>query len=193
MKNLILFENFDLDKFLNNPGEYIHGDSEEIGVGTYIDSYRGKGQILDETPEFWIIEPMDSSGSRVKVPKDLVVKIPADDIGSITSGMSSRENTKNEINNFSDSIEEFMETSVTDEDGEFKYRGNLKTAMDFMNEIVVDIVSLSKRDPNMKNYKEFDRLVSLIAILADNVLESSPQDKTLKEEIEKILSFVGSL
>ena len=28
-----------------------------------------------------------------------------------------------------------METSVTDEDGEFKYRGNLKTAMDFMNEI----------------------------------------------------------
>ena len=193
MKHLIIFENFDLDKFLSNPGDYIHDEMEEVGVGSYVETYRGKGQIIGETPEFWILDPMDSSGKNFKVPKDLVTKLNSDEVKDIKSKSSSSENTKNELQNLSDSIEDFMETSVSDEDGEFKYRGNIQTALDFINDIVVDLVSLHGRDQNMKYYKEFDQTVSLIAILADNILESSTNQDQLKLELDKILSTVGSL
>ena len=193
MKHLIIFENFDLDKFLSNPGDYIHDEMEEVGVGSYVETYRGKGQIIGETPEFWILDPMDSSGKNFKVPKDLVTKLSSDEVKDIKSKSSSSENTKNELQNLSDSIEDFMETSVSDEDGEFKYRGNIQTALDFINDVVVDLVSLHGRDQNMKYYKEFDQTVSLIAILADNILESSTNQDQLKLELDKILSTVGSL
>jgi hypothetical protein len=190
MKHLILFENFDLDKFLDNPGEYIHNDSGEITIGSYVDTYRGKGQILGETDGFWIIEPMDSSGKNIKVPKDLATKISMEEVTDAKSKLSSSSNTKNELEIASDSIESFMETSVTDEDGEFKYRGNVQTALDFLNDLIVDLVSLNKRDPNMKYYPEFDRLSSLIAILADNILESSPNTRS---QLDRVLSTIGSL
>lgn len=193
MKHLIIFENFDLDKFLSNPGDYIHDEMEEVGVGSYVETYRGKGQIIGETPEFWILDPMDSSGKNFKVPKDLVTKLSSDEVKDIKSKSSSSENTKNELQNLSDSIEDFMETSVSDEDGEFKYRGNIQTALDFINDVVVDLVSLHGRDQNMKYYKEFDQTVSLIAILADSILESSTNQDQLKLELDKILSTVGSL
>lgn len=193
MKHLIIFENFDLDKFLSNPGDYIHDEMEEVGVGSYVETYRGKGQIIGETPEFWILDPMDSSGKNFKVPKDLVTKLNSDEVKDIKSKSSSSENTKNELQNLSDSIEDFMETSVSDEDGEFKYRGNIQTALDFINDVVVDLVSLHGRDQNMKYYKEFDQTVSLIAILADSILESSTNQDQLKLELDKILSTVGSL
>lgn len=193
MKHLIIFENFDLDKFLSNPGDYIHDEMEDVGVGSYVETYRGKGQIIGETPEFWILDPMDSSGKNFKVPKDLVTKLSSDEVKDIKSKSSSSENTKNELQNLSDSIEDFMETSVSDEDGEFKYRGNIQTALDFINDVVVDLVSLNGRDQNMKYYKEFDQTVSLIAILADNILESSTNQDELKLELDKILSTVGSL
>ena len=193
MKHLIIFENFDLDKFLSNPGDYIHDEMEEVGVGSYVETYRGKGQIIGETTEFWILDSMDSSGKNFKVPKDLVTKLSSDEVKDIKSKSSSSENTKNALQNLRDSIEDFMETSVSDEDGEFKYRGNIQTALDFINDIVVDLVSLHGRDQNMKYYKEFDQTVSLIAILADNILESSTNQDQLKLELDKILSTVGSL
>ena len=97
MKHLIIFENFDLDKFLSNPGDYIHDEMEEVGVGSYVETYRGKGQIIGETPEFWILDPMDSSGKNFKVPKDLVTKLNSDEVKDIKSKSSSSENTKNEF------------------------------------------------------------------------------------------------
>jgi hypothetical protein len=193
MKHLIIFENFDLDKFLSDPGDYIHDETEGIEIGSYVDTYRGKGQIIDETPEFWVLNPLDSSGNNFKVPKDLVTKLSVEDVKDIKSKSSSSANTQNELQVACDSIEDFMETSVNDEDGEFKYRGNIQTALDFLNEITVDLVSLNKRDANMKYYKEFDQLVSLLAILADNILESSPNQTELKSELDRILSTIGSL
>jgi hypothetical protein len=193
MKHLIIFENFDLDKFLNNPEDYIHDETEEVGVGSYVETYRGRGQIIGETPEFWILDPMDSSNKNFKVPKDLVSKLSSEEVKDIKSKSSSSVNTQNELKSLSHSVEDFTENSVNDEDGEFKYRGNIQTALDFINDLVVDLVSLHGRDQNMKYYKEFDQLVSLIAILADNILESSPNQDELKLELDRILSTIGSL
>jgi hypothetical protein len=45
----------------------------------------------------------------------------------------------------------------------------------------------------MKYYPEFDRLTSLLAILIDNVLESCNQDQGVRDQIDSIVSAVGSL
>jgi hypothetical protein len=193
MKHLIIFEDFDLDKFLSSPEEYFHDNEDEIGIGAYVKTYRGNAQIVDETPEFWVVKLMDSSEKNVKVPKESVTKMDKEMAKSIKGSLSSKSNTKKELDNISDSIDEFMDGSVTDEDGEWKYRGNIQTAMDFMNDTVLDIISLYKRDQNMKYYAEFDRLTSALAILIDNVLESCNQDEEVKKQIDSIVSAVGSL
>lgn len=193
MRYLILFEDFDLDKFLSDPEDYFRDNEDEISIGSYVNSYRGEGQIVDETPDFWVVKLLDSSEKNVKVPKEAVTKMDKEAVKTIKGKLSSKSNTKREINSISDSIDSFMENSVTDEDGEWKYRGNIQTAIDFMNETVLDIISIYKRDSYMKYYPEFDRLTSLLAILIDNVLESCGQDTKVRKQIDSIVSAVGSL
>jgi hypothetical protein len=193
MRHLILFEDFDLDKFLSDPEDYFRDNDDEIGIGSYVNSYRGGGQIVDENPDFWIVKLLDSSGKSVKIPKESATKMDKEEVKTIKSNLSSKSNTKSELNSISDSIDEFMENSVTDEDGEWMYRGNIQTAMDFMNDTVIDIISIYKRDNYMKYYPEFDRLTSLLAILIDNVLESCGQDPKVRKQIDSIVSAVGSL
>lgn len=193
MRHLVIFEDFDLDKFLSDPEDYFRGNEDEIGIGTYVKTYRGNAQIVDETPEFWVVKLMDSSEKNVKIPKESVTKMDKDLVKSVKGNLSSKSNTKKELNNISDSIDDFMESSVTDEDGEWKYRGSIQTAIDFMNDTVLDIISLYKRDQNMKYYPEFDRLTSALAILIDNVLESCAHDQEVKKQIDSIVSAVGSL
>ena len=193
MKHLLLFEDFDLDKFLSDPEDYFKDNDDEIGVGSYVNSYRGSGQIMDESPDFWIVKLFDSSDKNIKVPKESVTKMNKSEVEAIKGNLSPKSNTKKELNSISDSIDDFMDGSVTDEDGEWKYRGNIQTALDFMNDTVLDIVSLYKRDGNMKYYPEFDRLTSVLAILIDNVLESCNQDQGVRDQIDSIVSAVGSL
>lgn len=193
MKHLLLFEDFDLDKFLSDPEDYFKDNDDEIGVGSCVNSYRGSGQIMDESPDFWIVRLFDSSDKNIKVPKESVTKMNKSEVEAIKGNLSPKSNTKKELNSISDSIDDFMDGSVTDEDGEWKYRGNIQTAIDFMNDTVLDIVSLYKRDENMKYYPEFDRLTSVLAILIDNVLESCNQDQGVRDQIDSIVSAVGSL
>ena len=148
MKHLLLFEDFDLDKFLSDPEDYFKDNDDEIGVGSYVNSYRGSGQIMDESPDFWIVKLFDSSDKNIKVPKESVTKMNKSEVEAIKGNLSPKSNTKKELNSISDSIDDFMDGSVTDEDGEWKYRGNIQTAIDFMNDTVLDIVSLYKRDGN---------------------------------------------
>ena len=120
MKHLIIFEDFDLDKFLSDPEDYLRDNDDEIGIGSYVKSYRGNAQIVGETPEFWIVKMMDSSEKEVKVPKESVTKMDKSDVESVKGTLSPKSNTKKELNNISDSIDDLMEGSVTDEDGEWK-------------------------------------------------------------------------
>ena len=48
MKHVKLFEDFDLDKFLQDPdAEFAKNeDSPELEPGDYVDTYRGHGQLL---------------------------------------------------------------------------------------------------------------------------------------------------
>jgi hypothetical protein len=92
MKHLKLYEEFDLDRFLDNPEKELADDnSPEINVGNYVDSYRGKGQVLDIDSDFAKVELHNSKGNIVKVPVFALTKISHEDLTSAKVGDSQAE------------------------------------------------------------------------------------------------------
>jgi hypothetical protein len=193
MKHIKLFEDFDLDNFLENPEEEIHGDLDTVDVGSYVNTYRGPGQIIDSSGNFWVIEPIASSSVKnFKVPKDGVEKMVLDDVKKMKSSASSSVNTARELESLNSDIENFMEGSISDEDGEWKYRGNIETAIEFIEEIIVDLHSLNKRDSDMKFTDSFSKVVSNLAILFDNLLEASEDKVGMEERIKSLIGEIQS-
>jgi hypothetical protein len=193
MKHILLFEDFDLDKFLENPEEHIHGEDDLIDIGSYVNSYRGPSQIIGEEGNFWRVKIIGSSSEKpVLVPKDSVEKMGMPEVKSIIAKASNLANTKRELTEHSESLEDFISSTISDEDGEWKYRGSVKTAIDFLEEIVIDLYSLHKRDNKMKFYPEFDKLATFMAILIDNLLETR-EGMEMEDKINSMISSIHDL
>lgn len=193
MKHILLFEDFDLDKFLENPEEHIHGDDGVIDIGSYVNSYRGPSQIVGEDRNFWVVKSISSSSDKeFLIPKDSVEKMSMSEVKKILNKASNLINTKRELDNHVSELEDFVSSTINDEDGEWKYRGNVQTAMDFLEDMVVDLFSLHKRDSRMKFYPEFDKLATLMAILIDNLLETE-EGMRMEDKINSLISSVQNL
>jgi len=193
MRHIKLYEDFDLDKFLSDPEREIHGEDNIVDIGSYVKTYRGNGRVLNDDGEFWIIDPIGTSSTRsFKVPKEGVEKIDFDEAKKIIGSSSSSANTKRELERINDEVESFLASTVTDEDGEWKYRGSIPTAMEFIEEIIVDLYSLDKRDSDMKLTDSFGKLVSNLAILFDNLLESAEDREELEVEIKRLIGEIQS-
>jgi len=193
MRHIKIYEDFDLDKFLEDPSREIHGDDDVIDIGSYVNSYRGPGQVIDLDGNFWVIQPIGSSSDRsFRIPKESAEKMKLEDVQKLVSASSSASNTKAEIDKINSDIEDFMEGSISDEDGEWKYRGNINTAIEFIEEIVVDLYSLNKRDSNMKFTDSFAKLISNLAILFDNIVEASEDKVEMEDTIKRLIGEIQS-
>jgi hypothetical protein len=193
MRHIKIYEDFDLDKFLEDPSREIHGDDDVIDIGSYVNSYRGPGQVIDLDGNFWVIQPIGSSSDRsFRIPKESAEKMKLEDAQKLVSASSSASNTKAEIDKINSDVEDFMEGSISDEDGEWKYRGNLNTAIEFIEEIVVDLYSLNKRDSNMKFTDSFAKLISNLAILFDNIVEASEDKAEMEDTIKRLIGEIQS-
>jgi len=193
MRHIKIYEDFDLDRFLEDPYREIHGDDDVIDIGSYVNSYRGPGQVIDLDGNFWVIQPIGSSSDRsFRIPKESAEKMKLEDAQKLVSASSSASNTKAEIDKINSDVEDFMEGSISDEDGEWKYRGNLNTAIEFIEEIVVDLYSLNKRDSNMKFTDSFAKLISNLAILFDNIVEASEDKAEMEDTIKRLIGEIQS-
>ena len=193
MRHIKIYEDFDLDKFLEDPSREIHGDDDVIDIGSYVDSYRGPGQVIDSDGNFWVLQPIASSSDRsFKIPKDSAEKMKLEDVQKLVSATSSASNTKAELEKIYSDVEDFMEGSISDEDGVWKYRGNLNTAIEFIEEIVVDLYSLNKRDSSMKFTESFAILLSNLAILFDNIVEASEDKAEMEDTIKRLIGEIQS-
>jgi hypothetical protein len=114
------------------------------------------------------------------------------DVQKLVSASSSASNTKAEIEKINSDVEDFMEGSISDEDGVWKYRGNLNTAIEFIEEIIVDLYSLNKRDSNMKFTESFAILLSNLAILFDNLVEASEDKAEMEDTIKRLIGEIQS-
>lgn len=193
MKHIKIYEDFDLDKFLEDPYKEIHGDDDVIDIGSYVNSYRGPGQVIDSSGGFWVVDPIGSSSPKsFRIPKESAEKMKLEDVEKIIASTSSAANTKAELDKINSDVESFMEGSISDEDGDWKYRGNINTAIEFIEDIVVDLYSLNKRDSHMKFTDSFAKLISNLAILFDNIVEASEDKAEMEETIKRLIGEIQS-
>ena len=185
LKHIKLYEEFDLDAFMSNPEEYFHNDdSVEIELGDYVTSYRGIGQVISMDSDFIKLQLIDGPKSVVKVPSDMAKKIKKTEAMEIASKLPS---TQNELKSLSDELANYIEviTTTNDDDTE-TISGNLTSSVDYLEEILIDVISLTQKDTYTTYYREYADLVSGIASLAHSIIEKSADD-SLKNRVDVIL------
>jgi len=176
LKYTKLFEEFDLDKFMENPEEH-YGNSEEgeIEEGDWVTSYRGTGQVLKMDKDFARVELTGSKRHIVMVPVFALKKMKRPETENDFD-------TKEKLAEISQSLNQYIETVTPDEDSRLN---NPEAVVDWVeSELLLDVISLSKRDPDTGSYPEYDSIVTQVALLMDIAMESDPD---LSERAEAVL------
>jgi hypothetical protein len=167
MKYIKLFEAFDLDKFLDNPNSQMSNpDSPEIEIGDWTKSYRGIGQVYDIEEDYYIIQLTGSKRALVKVPKFAVTKV-----GRLDS--EEYGNALDQMNDLIQSLDDYIQALAPD-DEEVKMN-NPESVVDYIeSEVLLDLISIVKKDPDAASYNEFDQIVTRVALLVDIAIEADP-------------------
>lgn len=188
MKHIKLYEDFDIDKFLENPEEHIKGEIvDTIKKGDYVKTYRGIGQVIDMDQNFIVINLMGSGeGSRVKVPKNKVERISKDD--ALNSRKSSREADVNELKKISRDLEEYIQAGIHDDDeGNEIIMGGVNRAIEYIEEVLVDLLNLIRKDPDLIYYPEFVSIGGSVAYLSRVILDNDG-NREINQKMDVILS-----
>jgi hypothetical protein len=162
MKHVKLFEDFDLDKFLQDPdAEFAKNeDNPELEPGDYVDTYRGHGQLLSIDGEFAKVKFTGSHGTIAKVPVFAIKKIKK---SSVNTEMP---DTAAEVKQLADQVTNYVNIVEDDDLENEPAQINATAALDFIEDILLDIISLQKKDPDTTRVKEYSDLMSGISMLA---------------------------
>lgn len=186
MKHIRLYENFDLDAFMKDPDSYFHNDdSPEIEEGDYVSSYRGVGQVLSMDGDFIKVQLIDGPKSIVRVPRELVIKVAKADALQIAQSLT---NTRQELDELASDLQDYMDTMVSTNDEETKevISGDLQASVKYLEDILIDVLGLHKKDSYTTSYPQYSQLVSQIAIFAHLILEST-DDEDIQNKVDVIL------
>jgi len=186
MKHISLYENFDLDAFMKDPESYFHNDdSPEIEIGDYVSSYRGVGQVLNMDGDFVKVQLIDGPKSIVRVPRELVIKVAKADALQIAQSLT---NTRQELDELASDLQDYMDTMVSTNDDETKevISGDLEASVKYLEDILIDVIGLHKKDSYTTSYPQYSQLVSLVAIFAHLILEST-EDDSIQNKVDVIL------
>ena len=184
MKHIRIYEDFDLDKFLEDPEGNIHDDDDpEIGPGDFITSYRGIGQVL-EMPKssngLIKVQLVNSSKSIVQVPLELSTKIKKEEAEIASSRTPQTTKELEEISNDLDSYSEAI--------GAYEYDPSIndpESAVDFLEEVLIKLIELKQKDSYTIYHKEYSSVLITFGNLVD-VIMSSTDDQNLIRKVKKI-------
>lgn len=170
---------------MENPEDFFHDDSKpNIEEGDYITCYRGPGQVLSLGPIFAQIQLFDGSETVVKVPCENLTKISKEQAKEM---MSKAGDAQKELKSILDQVNNFCETvETTSDEGEEKISGNVESTVQYLEEILLDVLSLAKQDPYTTQYQDYTNLVGLVAKIAHQVLDQS-QDPSLQDRVSLVL------
>jgi hypothetical protein len=182
MKHLKIYEEFDLDKFLEDPEGNIHDDDNpEITPGDWITSYRGIGQVLEILPDETLkVELIDSSKSKVRIPLSNATKIKKEEAEIAVSKIPE---TIKELEEISNNLETYSETIGAYED--VPSINDPESSIDFLEDILIKLIDLKKKDPYTIYHKEYSNIIIYFANLVDIIMDST-EDPNLKRKLEKI-------
>lgn len=199
MKHIKIYEDFDLDKFLEDPNSEFHDDSNpEIEIGDWVTSYRGPGQLLSIKNDIARVQLISGSSAIILVPFSALNKITKAEAAKISKDLP---DTQREIKKMATDMEAIMKASVSDDEetGEEIFTGNLEKTVAYLEDFLVDMIDLKNKDPYSPYYKEYgsftSQLTSICYLLLDFIgknIESMPNStesnslKNYRSRIEKI-------
>lgn len=186
MKHVRLYENFDLDAFMKDPDSFFHNDdSPEIEIGDYVNSYRGVGQVLSMEGDFVKVQLIDGPKTIVRVPRELILKVSKADALQISQSLT---NTRSELDLLSSDLQDYLDTMVSTDDEETKeiITGDVEASVKYLEDILIDVIGLQKKDSYTTSYPQYSQLVSLIATFAHLILEST-DDSDVQKKVDVIL------
>jgi NTP pyrophosphatase (non-canonical NTP hydrolase) len=178
MKYIKIYEDFDLDKFMQDPESEFqkNEDNPEIEPGDYVTSYRGPGQVIDMDADFIKIELLDSSKKIVRVPKDLVTKTKKKDV------YQDNKSHAEEIAEIGEEVRQYAE--IISPDGEDPMNVNVEAIAGFIEDTLIDVLSMYKKDKNVTYLPGYDSIVNGIALIAD-IAETA--DSSISDRIQAAL------
>ena len=178
MKYIKIYEDFDLDKFMQDPEAEFQKNEEnpDIEPGDYVTSYRGPGQVIDMDDDFIKIELLDSSKRIVRVPKDLVTKTKKKDV------YQDNKSHAEEIAEIGEEVRQYAE--IISPDGEDPMNVNVEAIAGFIEDTLIDVLSMYKKDKNVTYLPGYDSIVNGIALIAD-IAETA--DPSISDRIQAAL------
>ena len=199
MKHVKLFEDFDLDKFMEDPESEFHDDSDpNIVEGDWVTSYRGPAKFLSLSNGMAKVQLINGPASVVSVPYDALTKINKEEALKMSRNMI---NAKDELGRMNSEMEQILKASVgEDEDtGEEIFIGNPEKTVSYLEDFLVDLIDLKNKDTYAPYYTEHGKftsqLASLCYLLLDHIgkiidTSGNPSEisrlKNLKNKVEVI-------
>ncbi len=199
MKYLKLFEDFDLDKFMEDPESQFHDDTDpNIVEGDWVTSYRGPAKFLSLSGDMAKVELINGPRSIVSVPFEFLTKITKEEALKLSRN---KVDAKKELTIMNQEMEAVLKAAISEDDetGEEIFSGNTEKTVSYLEEFLVDLIDLKNKDPYSPYYTEYGSFTSNLANLCYLMLDKIDQDiqntgnqseirelETLKKKIEVI-------
>lgn len=193
LKNILVFEAFDLDKFLEDPDSNMHDDSDDIiDVGTYVDSYRGPGQVVEEAGNFWIVKLLSENGKDVKIPKEECRKMTTPEVDEYRESISNT-NIDLELESIKDDLNSSITTFVEEVAPEkYIYVGDVQKGINFFDAIIIEMLRLKMKDPDLI-VRDDTWVISQLIAIGLNAIEEASDDEEVHERVNKMWEEIKNL
>jgi hypothetical protein len=179
LKYLKLYEEIDLDQYLDSDPS-----DPEIMEGDYVSSYRGNGQVIEINGESAKVQLEGAEGKLATIPVFALVKISKNELAPV----GNPEKLKRELHELTMQVWHYYEDLVEmgEEDIEVSLE-NTEKIVDYLEETLVELMSLRNQDPSIPEYEDYTRLVGSMTGLGGIAFANNPD---LESRIDAVLSKV---
>jgi hypothetical protein len=176
LKYVKLFEDFDLDKFMEDPESQFHDDSDpNIVEGDWVTSYRGPAKFLSVLGDMAKVELLNGPRSIVSVPFELLTKITKDEALKLSRN---KVDAKKELTIMDQEMDSVLKASISEDEetGDEIFTGNLDNVVTYLEDFLVDLIDLINRDSYSPYYTEYGTFTSKLANLCYLMIDKIDTD-----------------
>jgi len=176
LKYIKLFEDFDLDKFMEDPESQFHDDTDpNIIEGDWVTSYRGPAKVLSISGEMARVELINGPRSIVSVPFEFLTKITKEEALKLSRN---KVDSKKELTTMNQEMEAVLKAAISEDDetGDEIFSGNMEKTISYLEEFLVDLIDLKNKDSYSPYYTEYGAFTSNLANLCYLMLDKIDKD-----------------
>ena len=176
MKYVKLFEDFDLDKFMEDPESQFHDDSDpNIVEGDWVTSYRGPAKFLSVSGDMAKVELINGPRSIVSVPFEFLTKITKEEALKLSRN---KVDAKKELTQMNQEMEAVLKAAISEDDetGDEIFSGNLEKTVSYLEDFLIDLIDLKNKDSYSPYYTEYGTFTSNLANLCYLMIDRIDMD-----------------